>query len=346
MKTPLEVLSVSITSFLLSFLLNKLLLQTNFLQTAFQQNTENRWASRNKPPIGGFSFYVVFLCNLIWLDRSWQFLVFPFTFIFFWGLMDDFLKMPPLLKFIGQASLAGFFIVHGDYITISDNDSINKGFTFFWIVGIMNSMNMLDNMDGVLASTTLIILFATLLLVIEQVYTEAYEIGFVMSLMAAIAGFLYFNWSPAKMFMGDSGSQFLGAFLAWLSIKYFWGFRSQHIEGVQLKQFLVPILVFTIPLVDTSTVIFHRLRRGLSPFIGGKDHLAHHLVYAGFSEKDAVKFLCILSMFSGMIVFFIGDVVGTNMWISSNTTLVVIYWVLVWLILQILYERGIHRSKM
>jgi hypothetical protein len=82
------------------------------------------------------------------------------------------------------------------------------------------------------------------------------------------------------------------------------------------------------------------MQQGISPFIGGKDHLAHHLVYAGFSEKKAVKILSIVSILSGLIVFFIADAVGTNMWISTNTYLVIAYWLIVWVILQVLYDKG------
>jgi UDP-GlcNAc:undecaprenyl-phosphate GlcNAc-1-phosphate transferase len=342
MKTPLELFIFTIfISFFISFLINKYLLKSGFLQNRQSQYFENRWAVQPKPTIGGFSIFIVFLLNLFWLDSSWHYLLLPFAFAFLWGLIDDFYKMPALVKFSGQAVVASLLIFNENQIHIVESEDLNIGFTFFWIVGTMNASNMLDNMDGVLASITLVILFIGLLVMMEFRYTKIEEMYFVVSMMAAIGGFLYFNWSPAKMFMGDAGSQLLGALLAWLGIRYFWGFRNEALEGFQIKQILVPILAFTIPLVDTSTVIFHRLRKRISPFVGGKDHLAHHLVYAGFSEKKAVKILSTVSIISGLIVFFIADAVGTNMWISTNTYLVIAYWLIVWVILQVLYDKGI-----
>lgn len=341
MKTPLELFIVAfVIPFLISLLINKCLLKFPFLEPQPSQHLENRWAIQPKPITGGFSMFIIFALNLFWLDRSWHYLVLPLTFAFTWGLVDDFFKMSALVKFIGQAAVASLFIFNENQIHLVESDTFNKCFTFFWIVGMMNATNMLDNMDGVLASVTIVILFTFLLVMMEQQYTKMYEMRFVISMIAAVGGFLYFNWNPAKIYMGDSGSQFLGALLAWLSIRYFWVFRNEDLEGFQIKQILVPVLAFTVPLIDTSTVIFHRLRKRISPFVGGKDHLAHHLVFAGYSEKKAAKILTVVSMLSGLIVFFIGDAVDTYMWVPINTYLVIVYWLIVWVILQILYDKG------
>jgi UDP-GlcNAc:undecaprenyl-phosphate/decaprenyl-phosphate GlcNAc-1-phosphate transferase len=339
MKTPYELSIYAVTaSLLISFIINKYLLKYGAFKHQSKENIGKRWAEVGKPTVGGFTLYVVFLLNLYFVEDSLKYLLFPLSIAFVLGLVDDYFNLAALFKFVGQAMVACLLINHGDSIHILESNFFNVTFTFFWIIGLMNAINMLDNMDGILASTVLIILLIALIIRPEE---SSFELNLhIVCIMGALISFLYFNWQPAKMYMGDSGSQFLGAFLAWISIQYFWNFREAGVEGFQGKQFLVPILSFIVPLIDTSTVIFFRMQQGISPFVGGKDHLAHHLVYAGFSEKKAVKILSIVSILSGLIVFFIADAVGTNMWISTNTYLLIAYWLIVWVILQVLYDKG------
>ncbi|MBB6005163.1 glycosyltransferase family 4 protein [Arcicella rosea] len=320
-----------------SFVLNGTLLKYLKIQTPKKANSQIRWSISKQPTLGGISFYLSFLIMFFYTSQPSYSLLLPLTLAFGIGLIDDYFVLSPFFKLLGQLLIA-LLIVKEHCIYLVDNNVVNTVFTFFWIIGLMNAINMLDNMDGILASTVLIILLVALIIRPEA---SSLELNFyIVYIVGALISFLYFNWQPAKMYMGDSGSQFLGAFLAWISIQYFWIFRDESIEGFQIKQFLVPVLAFIIPIIDTSTVIYFRIKKGISPFIGGKDHLTHHLVYAGFSERQAVILLSIISLFSGMIIFFIEDIVGTNQWRNVCSIIVAIYILLVWLLLQIMYEKG------
>lgn len=126
----------------------------------------------------------------------------------------------------------------------------------------------------------------------------------VVGLVASLLGFLYFNWNPSKMFMGDTGSQYLGVLLAALSINYLWNPISA-VEFSVSRQLLIPLLSFIIPIVDTTTVFINRLAKGSSPFIGGKDHTTHHLFYLGLSDKKVALLFIIISCISLLLVYLI-----------------------------------------
>ncbi len=321
-----------------SLVLNVALLKYLKFETPAKANSQIRWSISKKPTLGGISFYLSFLIMFFYTSQNSYSLLLPLTLAFGVGLIDDFLVLPPFLKLVGQIIIA-LLMCYEQSIYLVNNDVFNRVFTFFWIIGLMNAINMLDNMDGILASTVLIILLTALAI---RHLSSSIELNYyIVYILGALISFLAFNWQPSKMYMGDSGSQFLGAFLAWVSIHYFWVFRDESTEGFQIKQFIVPLLAFIIPIMDTSTVIFFRLKKGISPFVGGKDHLTHHLVYAGFSERQAVILLSIISIFSGMIIFFIEDIIQTHQWISFCSWVIMFYWLFVWTIVQILYEKGL-----
>ncbi len=122
----------------------------------------------------------------------------------------------------------------------------------------------------------------------------------------SLIGFLYFNWWPSKMFMGDSGSQFIGAVLASMGIIFFWNIEpvSNDRYGFSM-QIILPVLAFIVPIADTTTVVINRLSRGQSPFIGGKDHTTHNLVRLGMKDMQValtIALICVIS--SVMIIFY------------------------------------------
>jgi len=123
--------------------------------------------------------------------------------------------------------------------------------------------------------------------------------------MAALIGFLFYNWHPSKIFMGDTGSQFLGLFLAAMGIKYFWNTPDINGNLIQSKQFFVTILTFAIPIIDTTAVVLNRLRSGKSPFIGGKDHTTHIFFFIGVTEKRIALLyagIAFISMFFNYLI--------------------------------------------
>ena len=334
----------------ISFTVNQYLLKN---ASSFGKNKggeQVRWASAAKPPVGGMSFYVVLILAVLGLlfsfsdIVSWSFVslfvgvTLPVTVGFFVGLADDSYNTSPLIKFIGQFSCAGLFILAGVVIPISDNNILNYWFTILWVVGMMNSINMLDNMDGIVSSVSLVALALALMIIFSSKSQNLTDIILITAVIGALIGFLFFNWNPAKIYMGDTGSQFLGAFLSWVSIQYFWQFRDFEEGGIQVKQFLIPALAFIIPLIDTVTVTLRRLARGVSPFVGGRDHTTHHLAYLGIKDKNVVRIMIAIAIISALVAFNILPVLKSSEWHWSFSLATIIYYLTVFFGLQYFYE--------
>jgi UDP-GlcNAc:undecaprenyl-phosphate GlcNAc-1-phosphate transferase len=171
---------------------------------------------------------------------------------------------------------------------------------------MMNSINMLDNMDGITTSVSITILGAgCMAIMVSGPFDPAYMV-LMMGTIAALFGFLFFNWNPSRMFMGDAGSQFLGVFLAFVGIRFFWNAPSPLGAWEPERQVLAPLMVFLLPIVDTTVVSINRIARGSSPFVGGRDHTTHHLSYAGLSDAQvALTFIgiSVLNVFLTFVMF-------------------------------------------
>ncbi|MDD3859682.1 MAG: MraY family glycosyltransferase, partial [Bacteroidales bacterium] len=257
-----------------------------------------RFSTQSKPILGGLGFYAVFLIVIIaslllleeeiYLSKEYLSLLIIVTMSFVMGLADDIINTPPSFKFIVQFLCAFILIFNDIYIHISPIEWINYAITVSWVVGIMNSINMLDNMDAITSLTSLSIIGGAITYtVLFNAQLSQFGLMVLLSVAGVLLSFLFYNWSPSKMYMGDSGSQFLGAILAWIGISFFW--NSIPIEEVQyafnMKQALIVALAYIIPLSDTTTVTINRLLRKQSPFMGGKDHTTHHLFYLGLSVR-------------------------------------------------------------
>lgn len=186
------------------------------------------------------------------------------------GLWDDRYGMRPIVKLVGQGLAAALLISSGIQVTLFASPAVNYLLTFLWVVGICNAINFLDNMDGLAAGiTTVASVFFFTLAVVE-------ELGLVASLAAATLGacigFLYYNFSPATLFMGDAGSLLLGFILAVLGIKL------EFVGRPLTVTWMIPIVILGLPIFDTSLVVLSRLRRGKPIYQGGKDHTSHRLV--------------------------------------------------------------------
>jgi UDP-GlcNAc:undecaprenyl-phosphate GlcNAc-1-phosphate transferase len=134
-----------------------------------------------------------------------------------------------------------------------------------------------------------------------------------LGVVATLLGFLYYNWNPSRMYMGDSGSQFLGVFLAGIGIEYFWNAPDYYGAAVQSKQFLIAILMFVVPISDTTTVSINRILKGKSPFVGGRDHTTHHLSYMGLSDRHVgLVMIAISSLAMFLSIFVMNNVRNWN----------------------------------
>ena len=207
------------------------------------------------------------------------------------GLWDDLKNLSPLPRFIAQ-TIAGLFT---SFILIASNTvgtpSSSKVFdaiiTSIWIVGICNSINFFDNLDGGAAGTVAV--SSTALAFLAYISDQYLITGLATVTSGAMIGFLLWNKSPARIYMGDAGALFLGVLIATLTI------RLHPDAETKWTSFATPILLLAIPILDTSVAVLSRLRRGVSPFQGGRDHLSHRLVRAGMTRPLAAVSLWIFS---------------------------------------------------
>ena len=169
--------------------------------------------------------------------------------------------------------------------------------TVLWIVGICNSINFFDNLDGGAAGTVAISAIALTYLAItgDQYFIAALSVVVAGSTL----GFLIWNRAPARIYMGDAGALFLGLLIATLTVRF------KPSTGNSVSSFAIPVLLLAIPILDTTVAVFSRLRRKVSPFQGGKDHLSHRLVRYGLSRKVSAITLWLLSALYGLFAVLI-----------------------------------------
>jgi UDP-GlcNAc:undecaprenyl-phosphate GlcNAc-1-phosphate transferase len=295
----------------------------NFIFLRFAQNlgirakleTANRWSMYQKPSFGGISFYIIFLLSFtsyaIFFSNPDAFpnkimfgLIAATALAFLMGLADDAFNTKPMLK-LGIQILSGIILIYTNtYIQIFQNDWLNYLLTIFWVVGIMNSINMLDNMDAVTAIISIIILLTTIIIMtLSGNYVNIYYFT-LLGVLASLIGFLFFNWHPSKLFMGDTGSQFLGVFLAFVGIRFFWNINWAEVSNPIAGNFVLIMAIFAMPLIDTSVVVVNRILRGQSPMVGGKDHTTHSLTHMGFNDRQiAIIFGLISVIFSALVIY-------------------------------------------
>jgi len=212
------------------------------------------------------------------------------------GLWDDIKNLPPLPRFIAQ-TIAGVFtsailISSSTVGTPTGSQTLDAIVTTIWIVGICNSINFFDNLDGGAAGT---IAISSIALTILGINGHQYLVGGLAAVTAgATVGFLLWNKSPARIYMGDAGALFLGILIASLTI------RLHPSAETQWTSFATPLLLIAVPILDTSVAVLSRLRRKISPFQGGRDHLSHRLVRAGLERPQAAITLWVLSGFFAM----------------------------------------------
>lgn len=179
-------------------------------------------------------------------------------------------------------------------------------FTCLWIVGITNSFNLLDNMDGLSAGVAFIIsVFLLVVAIITQQYLVA---ALLLAFLGGLGGFLAFNFPPASIFMGDCGSLFIGYFISVVAtVCTFTSFQEGNLVAAT-----VPLLIMAVPLYDTVSVIWIRWRSGQSIFSADKNHLSHRLVGLGFSQRDAVLTIYLLTFLCGAPAALVGQLQPTG----------------------------------
>jgi UDP-GlcNAc:undecaprenyl-phosphate/decaprenyl-phosphate GlcNAc-1-phosphate transferase len=256
---------------------------------------QDRWNARVVAHFGGVPVLLAFSIAASFFFRTRQNLI---MLLLTWGmamlgLADDIAGLRPKTKLAGQTLLAGLAVYAGIVHPLTPHFWINAAFTMFWIVGITNALNLLDNMDG-LAAGIAIIAAAQVVLLAGPANPIS---GLALCLLASIAGFLIFNMNPAKVFMGDVGALSIGFFLGCASVK-----TAEHLSSLASVLF-VPCLVLFIPVFDTLLVSVTRRIRGRRISLGARDHASHRLVLIGLSERQAVALLCAIAAIAGLMGF-------------------------------------------
>ena len=209
------------------------------------------------------------------------------------GLVDDVKNVSAYPRFIIQTSVAiviSLLLIESDYsVSITPNDYLNFLFSIFWIVGITNAMNFIDNLDGGAAGITLISSFTIFVLAIHG--NQHLIAAFSLTISGASLGFLYWNRNPASIYLGDCGALFVGLLLSVLLLQF------EPSANSLVSSVTLPIFVVAIPIIDTSVVVISRIFRGVSIFQGGRDHLSHRLIASGRNRKEAAIILWSLSSF-------------------------------------------------
>jgi len=212
------------------------------------------------------------------------------------GLLDDLRGLPVLVRFgLQVAAGLGLWSI-GIRAEMTGRPLLDLAITVVWTVGITNAMNLLDNMDGLSASTATIaaLWFGILGVLNGQILVSALA----FALAGGAAGFLRDNRPPARIYMGDAGSLFLGVMLAALGMLL--EFPLGTFAGA-----IIPILVLTVPVLDTALVVIARIKHGISPFQGGKDHTSHRLVTIGLPVPIAVGLIAIASLAHGWVALLV-----------------------------------------
>jgi len=215
------------------------------------------------------------------------------------GLWDDFRHLPVVGKLLAQGAVVGLALAAGAVIDTALPGWADLAISALWMVGVTNALNLLDNMDGVAAGVAAIAACGLFLLL-----PAGLPAALSLVLCGACLGFLCFNFSPARIFMGDSGSLLIGLLLAVLAIE---AQRAGASAGD--TSWVAPLLVLAVPLFDTTLVVVSRLRRGLNPMThSGTDHLAHRLLRLGCPVAGAARLLYAIAI----AVAVVGVVLGRS----------------------------------
>ena len=291
-----------VVSFLLALLLTPLVRRLARRWGFVARPKVDRWHKNPTAMMGGVAMWLAVVVTYIALvphtGQGWV-VIGAASFLFLVGLVDDLLHIKPYQKLIGQVIGAAIVVNYGLVLPWTRSLPANMVITIFWLIGITNAINLLDNMDGLatgiaaIASSFLTFNFVTGHQSIEAMMLAVFA--------GALVGFLVYNSNPASIFMGDSGSMFIGFFLASAALVNVSGGRSRSFIPV----LAVPILVLFIPIFDTTFVTILRKLSGRAASQGGRDHTSHRLVALGMSESRAVWMLYGLATLSGLLAIMV-----------------------------------------
>lgn len=222
------------------------------------------------------------------------------------GLVDDLAGLPPLARLAVEigAGIATFYIGAGSQLT--GNEALDLILTVLWVAGLVNAVNMVDNMDGL--SAGLVALASLGFFAVAANSGDFLVAGLALALSGGAVGFLRHNYHPATIYMGDAGAYFLGYLLAVVGLEVSFPEQSRGVS------FLVPIMIVSILLFDAVLVVVSRVVHGLSPLRGGRDHTSHRLVKVGLPIRVAVGLIHLAGASVAVVGFVVSDVSAARGW--------------------------------
>lgn len=283
--------------------------------------------------LGGISIFIGNLIALLIIWVSGGFGVLPKTSeyeiwgvtigglaFFLIGLADDLFTLSPLSRLLMQVTVASmawavgvsvdFFSV--PFVGLVDLGWLSLPFTIIWLVGMANAINFIDGLDGLAAGVSGIA--AVVMLVVSLFMNQPAAALIAAALAGGALGFLRYNFNPAQIFMGDGGAYFMGFTLAGIGV-------VGLVKSVTTVAILLPFLILAVPIVDTSTVMIDRLRRGKSPFKADNRHLHHRLLKAGLSQRLTVLFIYAMTFWAGSLAMAFSGMPGGSAYAVGATLL-------------------------
>ncbi len=301
-----SIYTASATAFIISSILCFSIIKynKNFIT---KSNNQKRLNTLNIVPLGGVAMAISFFISVRLLGEADSNIVSISVFalaISILGVVDDFLNLNWKLKIIFQFLIVGLpiYLLNQTinfeiFLGVDFSGRLNLIFTILWIIILMNSLNFIDNMDGFAALNSSFICLA--LTVLSFVYNQNYLADISFILLFTILAFTIFNFPPARIYMGDSGSLFIGFIFGFISILFDWNPTGES----YLYSSIAPVfLFFTIPLLDFSTVFVYRIKNQISPATGGTDHISHRLLNQGYSVKSVLLMFSVLNIFIFVLI--------------------------------------------
>lgn len=318
----MQLLAGSAVSFVFGILLTFLVRRGALANGLIATPRPDRWHQRPTALCGGIAIFLAFQLGC-WLFvpnlPGTHLLLLGCALLFVLGLLDDLYHISPPVKLVIQFAVAAVVVFFGRRLPWTTYQAINIAITIFFLVGITNAVNLLDNMDGLAGGVSLI---ACEFLMITFLLNGQTSQAMIPALLGgAVLGFLVFNFNPASIFMGDCGSLFLGFGLGATALLSDYD-RTRNLFAV----LLTPVLILLIPIFDTCLVTVSRKLSGRAISQGGRDHASHRLVALGLSERRAVWLLYALAVISGTAALLVRGLSGQVIfWLLPGSGLAILF---------------------
>lgn len=345
-----------LTSSLISYFIFNGLLNKKFLSKKVNRQNNERWGDSNKSHLGGIAFSVCAILTSVIIISQNTFTIGEITNdyksfigIFFViliaslvGVIDEKENMMPLTKLFFQFIISSVLIWAGFVIPLTNFFFLNIVFSVFWIILLINAINMFDNVDGATGIFSLIIFILFLIL---GIYLNV-DLNLIFILSAYIGSltlFLFFNYYPSKLFMGDIGSLQIASVIGALSIKLVWQENTSDVLADKIYYFLINNAIFYVIFLDVIIVSIYRISKGKSPFIGDTNHLSHALIKVYNNPRLAVITLSAITLLLSIqylfFEFFLKEVIILTKLLFLSLSLISVSF-----FLGFLYYRGIIKE--